>query len=125
MIRPVVNDICAFVPARDFAKSRAFYIDLGFEVIWGDDKACGLRIDGHTFFLQNYYVKEFAENLMLSLGVQDADAWWERIQKLGLKEKYQLGTAKPPQMQPWGLRVLYLTDPSGVLWHIAETPAAG
>ena len=28
--------------------------------------------------------------------------------------------AKPPALQPWGLRVLYLTDPTGVLWHIAE-----
>ena len=23
-------------------------------------------------------------------------------------------------MQPWGLRVAYLFDPAGVLWHIAE-----
>jgi uncharacterized glyoxalase superfamily protein PhnB len=23
-------------------------------------------------------------------------------------------------MQPWGLRVAYLTDPCGVLWHIAQ-----
>ncbi|MDQ2638980.1 MAG: hypothetical protein M3Y79_00120 [Pseudomonadota bacterium] len=53
--RPRVAAITAFVPARDFARSRSFYLDLGFE-------------------------------------------------------------------QPWGLRVLYLTDPNGVLWHIAETP---
>jgi len=25
-------------------------------------------------------------------------------------------------MQPWGMRVLYLSDPTGVLWHIAERP---
>jgi len=23
-------------------------------------------------------------------------------------------------MQPWGIRVLYLSDPSGVLWHITD-----
>ena len=23
-------------------------------------------------------------------------------------------------MQPWGLRVLYLSDPAGVLWHITR-----
>jgi uncharacterized glyoxalase superfamily protein PhnB len=28
--------------------------------------------------------------------------------------------AKPPTLQPWGLRVLYLSDPTGVLWHIAD-----
>lgn len=32
--------------------------------------------------------------------------------------------AKPPALQPWGLRVLYVTDPSGVLWHIADQPNA-
>jgi uncharacterized glyoxalase superfamily protein PhnB len=59
---------------------------------------------------------------MMSLRVDDVNAWWERIQALGLKEKYQLGIASPPAMQPWGILVLYLTDPSGVLWHIAEIP---
>jgi uncharacterized glyoxalase superfamily protein PhnB len=28
--------------------------------------------------------------------------------------------AKAPKLQPWGLRVLYLSDPTGVLWHIAD-----
>jgi uncharacterized glyoxalase superfamily protein PhnB len=27
---------------------------------------------------------------------------------------------KKPALQPWGLRVGYLVDPSGVLWHLAE-----
>jgi uncharacterized glyoxalase superfamily protein PhnB len=59
---------------------------------------------------------------MMSMSVPDADAWWERIQRLGLKEKYNLGMANPPTLQPWGLRVLYLTDPTGVLWHISDRP---
>jgi len=27
---------------------------------------------------------------------------------------------KAPAMQPWGLRIAYMVDPSGVLWHVAE-----
>jgi len=27
---------------------------------------------------------------------------------------------KPPEMQPWGIRVLYLSDPTGVRWHITD-----
>jgi hypothetical protein len=23
-------------------------------------------------------------------------------------------------MQPWGLKIVYLVDPSGILWHIAQ-----
>jgi uncharacterized glyoxalase superfamily protein PhnB len=39
---------------------------------------------------------------------------------MDLKNKYSLGLVKEPQMQPWGFRVLYICDPTGVLWHIAE-----
>ena len=122
MSRPSVNSIAAFVPSRDFEASRSFYIDLGFEQVWGDESACGLQIDGQDIILQNFYVKEHAENFMMTLRVDDTNAWWERIKALDLKEKYQLGIANPPEMQPWGIRVLYITDPTGVLWHIAETP---
>lgn len=58
----------------------------------------------------------------MQLMVDDVDAWWERIQRLGLKDKYQLRMANPPAMQPWGLNILYITDPTGVLWHIAQVP---
>jgi uncharacterized glyoxalase superfamily protein PhnB len=122
MARPSVNSIVAFVPSKDFDKSRKFYLDLGFEQTWGDDSACGLRIDGQTIILQNFYVKDHSDNFMMQLVVDDANAWWDRIQSLGLKEKYQLGMANPPAMQPWGIVVLYITDPTGVLWHIAEVP---
>ena len=39
---------------------------------------------------------------------------------VALKGRYPTITAKPPALQQWGLRVLYLTDPTGVLWHIAD-----
>jgi hypothetical protein len=27
---------------------------------------------------------------------------------------------KPPMDQSWGLRIAYVIDPSGVLWHVAQ-----
>ncbi len=117
-----VSAINAFVPARDLEKSKRFYLDLGFTQTWGDAGGCGLQIDGHAINLQQFYVKEHAENFMMQLMVPDVDEWWERIQALNLKDKYQLHMVKPPEMQPWGLRILYISDPSGVLWHIAEVP---
>lgn len=115
-----VLDLKAFVPAKDFALSRRFYLDLGFHENWGNDQACELELDGYRFILQNFYVKEHADNFMMSLIVEDADEWWDHINRIGLLEKYDLYMAKPPALQPWGLRVLYLTDPTGVLWHIAD-----
>jgi uncharacterized glyoxalase superfamily protein PhnB len=115
-----VLDLKAFVPARDFELSRSFYLDLGFRENWGDGQICELEIEGFRFLLQKFYVKEHAGNFMMSLMVENADDWWEQIKNSGLKEKYALYAAKPPELQPWGLRVLYLTDPAGVLWHIAD-----
>lgn len=115
-----VIDLKAFVPAKDFALSRRFYLDLGFKENWGNDQAAEFELGGFRFLLQNFYAKEHAENFMMHLMVEDADAWWAHIQATGLVEKYRPYMAKPPTLQPWGLRVLYLTDPTGVLWHIAD-----
>lgn len=120
-----VIDLNAFVPSRDFDLSKRFYSDLGFTLVWGNDEIAQFQIGAFRFLLQgNFYVKEHAGNFMMSLMVEDADAWWSHIERIGLKEKYSLHTAKPPAMQPWGLRVLYLSDPTGVLWHIADRKKA-
>jgi uncharacterized glyoxalase superfamily protein PhnB len=120
-----VLDLKPFVPAKDFALSRQFYLDLGFTENWRDEQTAELQLGGFRFLLQGFYVKDHAENFMMHLMVKDADEWWTHIKDVGLTEKYQLYMAKPPELQPWGLRVLYLTDPTGVLWHIADQPKEG
>ena len=57
---------------------------------------------------------------MMSLAVEDADARWEHIQRQEFTKKYPGIMDEPPAMQPWGIRVLYLSDPTGVLWHITD-----
>jgi hypothetical protein len=52
--------------------------------------------------------------------VEDADAWGEHIVRNDIAKKYPGIMYKAPAMQPWGLRVLYLSDPTGVLRHIAD-----
>src|SRR5436189_5556790 len=74
-----VVDLKSFVPARDFALSRRFYLDLGFTENWGNEHAAELQLGGYRFLLQNFYVKEHAENFMMHLLVEDADAWWAHI----------------------------------------------
>lgn len=120
MLPSPVTDVKAFVPARDLAVSKAFYTDLGFTINFGNDEIAELQIGSFRFLLQKFYVAEHAGNFMISMSVDDADAWWAYIQKKEFTRKYPGIMCKPPAMQPWGLRVLYLSDPSGVLWHIAE-----
>jgi len=108
-----------FVPAKDFALSRQFYLDLGFTLLLDADVAI-FGIGRTSFLLQNYYNKDWAENFMMQLMVDDLDAWWSHISALDLPSRYPVKPPKAPAMQPWGLQIAYVIDPSGVLWHVAQ-----
>jgi catechol 2,3-dioxygenase-like lactoylglutathione lyase family enzyme len=120
MLPSAVTDIKAFVPARDLEVSKAFYTDLGFVTNFSNDEIAELQIGAFRFLLQKFYVADHAGNFMMTLNVEDLDAWWTYIQEKEFTKKYPEIMCKAPAMQPWGLRVLYLSDPAGVLWHIAE-----
>src|ERR1700722_9685654 len=109
-----------FVPARDFAVSKQFYADLGFDVVPLGDGVAQVSVGDFAFLLQNYYVQELADNFMMHLLVANLDQWWQTISGLDLASRYQVRAPTPPRLEPWGLRVAYVVDPSSVLWHIAE-----
>lgn len=56
----------------------------------------------------------------MQLMVDDLDLWWEHIAGLELPSAFGVAAPKAPALEPWGLRVAYLVDPSGILWHVAE-----
>jgi len=116
-----VTDLRAFVPARDLELSKAFYTELGFTVNWSNAEIAEIQVGASRFLLQKFYVAEHAGNFMMSLSVEDADSWWELIQQREMAKKYPGIMCKPPALQPWGIRVLHLSDPSGVLWHITDS----
>jgi hypothetical protein len=122
MLPSPVVDVKAFVPAKDQNISKEFYTDLGFSINWSNDEIAELQIGTFRFLLQKFYVPQHAGNFMMSLSVTNVDAWWKYIQQKEFSKKYPGIMCKAPAMQPWGLRVLYLSDPTGVLWHIAESP---
>jgi uncharacterized glyoxalase superfamily protein PhnB len=64
-------------------------------------------------------VKDFAENLMMHLLVEDVDAWWAHVEAQRLGERYGV-RAEPPEDRPWGIRDFILNDPAGVLWRIGQ-----
>lgn len=108
-----------FLPAKDHDLSKRFYEALGFEKLL-DGEVAVFRLGGTGFILQRYYQKEWAENFMMQLVVDDLDAWWAHIVSLDLAATFGVAAPKAPAMQPWGLRVAYVCDPSGVLWHVAQ-----
>ena len=108
-----------FLPAKDFALSKRFYETLGFDKILDSDVAI-FKAGSGGFILQRYYQKDWAENFMMQLMVDDLDAWWEHINALDLPGTFGVSPPKAPAMQPWGLRIAYVVDPCGVLWHVAQ-----
>jgi catechol 2,3-dioxygenase-like lactoylglutathione lyase family enzyme len=112
----------AFVPATDFEKSIGFYVDLGFTAHRMGDSIAAMELGTFGFLLQHFYAEGFAGNFMMQLMVNDLDGWWRRIEGLDLAGRYGVHKPSAPAMQPWGLRIAYVVDPSGVLWHIAQNP---
>lgn len=112
-----------FMPCKDFALSKRFYEALGFEKVL-DSEVAIFNAGSGGFILQNYYHQGWAENFMMHLLVDDLDAWWAHIESLELPRTFGVPAPKAPAMQSWGLRVAYVTDPSGILWHVAQRRTA-
>ena len=111
-----------FVPTRDFDLSKRFYEALGFKKVL-DGEVAIFNAGSGGFILQRHYNKDWAENCMIQLMVDDLDAWWAHIEGLDLASTFNVQTPRAPAMQTWGLRVAYVFDPCGVLWHIGQRRA--
>jgi hypothetical protein len=119
-----IQAVRCFVPAKDFALSRRFYAGLGFEEVWCNDKLALLELGACSFFLQDYFVKEWAENCMLDLRVVDVDSFWSWLESLDLAARFPGARIGPPSGDAAsGLRRGHFVDPSGVLWHFSATSA--
>ena len=108
-----------FLPTRDFELSKRFYEALGFVKLL-DGEVAIFKMGSSSFILQRRFQQQWAENCMMQLMVDDLDAWWAHITRLDLPRRFGVRAPQSPAVQPWGLRVLYLTDPTGILWHISQ-----
>ena len=117
---PGIRAFRPFLPAKEFETSLRFYEALGFDAHRLGDTLAELSLGSHAFLLQGHYVKEWAENMMMHVLVNDVHAWWEHIRSLDLPHEFGVSPPSPPRVEPWGLTVAYVFDPTGVLWHFAE-----
>ena len=114
-----MQEIKAFVPARDFVQSRRFYLDLGFEIPWHDEHLAYVRYQACSFLLQNFHVEEHARNFVMHCLVDNVDEWHAEWVAKRVAQTYGVQLSGL-ENQPWGMREFTLTDPSGVLWRIAQ-----
>ena len=114
-----ITEIKAFVPAKDFSLSKQFYQDLGFTMASDGGGIAYFHFEHVSFLLQDFCAESLAENFMMHLLVEDVAAWWDQVQASGVVAKYGVKLTEMED-QPWRMRDFCLTDPSGVLWRIAQ-----
>lgn len=108
-----------FVPSgKDFEKSRQLFVELGFNLVWSEADYAGFDKDGCKFILQRYDVAEFAQNFMLTVGVDNAEVFRQSVIEKKLPEKYGIRISEVCQ-QPYGKEV-NIIDIAGVCWHFVE-----
>ena len=109
-----ISDLKAYVPAKDFEESKRFYQALGFTMSEGWGGTADFALNGHQFRLQNYYVKDWAENFMFVMGVEDVEAWHHRAREVVNGGAFAGVRFTPPERVDDSL-VLHIWDPCGVL----------
>ena len=78
------KSIRPFIGAKDYEVSRRFYRDLGFEETILTPQLSVFKSDGFAFYLQDAYVKDWVDNTMIFLEVEDVNRFWNDLQALGL-----------------------------------------
>jgi len=76
-------------------------------------------IGNHGFYLQDAYVKDWVDNTMIFLEVDDVERYHTELSALGLHDKYKLVRLSGIYNNDWG-REIFMHDPSGILWHFGE-----
>ena len=114
------SDLKTFIGSADFAISKEFYLDLGFQINWEKENLIEFEVSDCKFLLQDYYDKNWCENMMMHLTVDDVASFYSHINKIITNTKYGLAKCQAPQNENYGACVAYFWDPSGVLWHLAE-----
>jgi uncharacterized glyoxalase superfamily protein PhnB len=110
----------AFIGTRAFDRTKRFYESLGFEKVLDSDVAIFNVGSGGLILTRDTGHEAPGGGIMMQLMVDDLDAWWARIQSLDLAKEFGVPPPRPPALQPWGLRIVYVVDPARVLWHFAQ-----
>jgi len=110
------TSIRPFIGAKDFNVSRNFYRDLGFEETVLSHNLSVFKTGNIAFYLQDFYIKDWIDNTMVFVEVDDVDGYWNELSALNITDRYKTAKLIPVRTEAWG-KECFLHDPSGVLWH--------
>jgi hypothetical protein len=124
-MRTKATALYPFVPSGpNFELAIAFAAELGFEKVWQHDGLAGLRYGAAYFILQDIDVPEWQSNQMLTIEVEDLEAYWSELKSKDLPARFPGAKLRPPTDFPWG-REIHIVDPGGVCWHVRRATGAG
>jgi hypothetical protein len=112
-------ELKAFIPAKDFALSKQFYLDFGFLKASDEDDVAYFHAGNCSFLLQNFQPQATPENLMMHLLVKDIYAWHQQVTHADLAGTYGVKVTSIVE-QPWRMLEFIVFDPSGVAWRICQ-----
>ena len=113
------KSIRSFIGAKNYNISRKFYKDLGFEEFVISHNMSVFRTGEFAFYLQDYYAKDWVDNTMVFLEVENVQNHLENLKKSGITDKYENVRCTEVVYNDWG-NEFFLHDPSGILWHFGE-----
>ncbi|MFK7771854.1 MAG: glyoxalase [Saprospiraceae bacterium] len=111
-----IKTLRTFVPAKDYELSRNLYKKIGFEETFYSEGLAVFKVDEFSFYLQNFYQKEWSENFMMFMEVENVDEFWKYLLSLNLINDFPTIKLREPKTEGWG-REFHVIDPTGVLWH--------
>jgi hypothetical protein len=111
--------LAPFVPSGSkFEESKQLFQELGFNMNWAEGGMAGFGANGCNFMLQQFDNKQFAENFMVSVRVDNAAELRDMVIEKKLPERFGIRVGEVTQ-QPYGKEV-NIIDIAGVCWHFVE-----
>lgn len=112
-----IKSIRPFIGAKNYTISRQFYKDFGFEEIKTSEKMLYFKLGDFGFYLQDAHIKDWIDNTMVFLEIDNVEEHLSNLKKRNLEEKYNGVRVSEINYNDWG-KEYFVHDPSGVLWHV-------
>src|SRR3954468_19256680 len=96
------KSIRPFIGAKNFEGSRKFYSDLGFEEVVLADNFSVFKSETNAFYLQDAYVKDWIDNTMVFMEVEDVDSLYAEFLASDFPSKYEGTRLTPIRTEAWG-----------------------
>ncbi|SCY36138.1 hypothetical protein SAMN05192588_2481 [Nonlabens sp. Hel1_33_55] len=113
------KSIRPFIGSDNFTVSKEFYKLIGFTETWSSTNMSYFDMNDFGFYLQDAHVKDWIDNSMLFLEIDDLEETLEHLKSLKLTDKYKKTKLSEIVHNDWGSE-FFLHDPSGVLWHVGR-----